>query len=178
MAKTKDFSALKKSKAKKSSSKEYGRTIGRLLTILSLLDKGKSVSTADMADDLAVSQRTIQRYIKLIERCGYPIYDNNPGQWAFAEGFSLRKVALSEEQASLMSFMGDIALSLGSKFESSFHELFQRLIATNMDTPFYAKVSVGGGQLPNTELVKNLEKAVDHCQRVKVQYISSTKGEN
>ena len=161
MPKQKDFSILKKSKAKKHSDKQYPTTVERLLTILSLLDKGKSVATVELAQDLGVTQRTVQRDIALLGRCKYPIWEKKPGRYAFVEGFSLRKVELTEEQASLMSFMGDIALSLGSKFESSFHDLFKRLMTKNMDTPFYAKLSVGEGQLPNTEIVKDLEKAID-----------------
>ena len=177
MAKPKDFSVLKKSKVKKPSDKPYITTVERLLTILSMLDKGKSVATAELADQLQVTRRTIQRDIALLGRCKYPIWEKIPGRYAFVEGFSLRKVSLTEEQASLMSFMGDIALSLGSKFENSFHELFKRLMVTSLDTPFYAKVATGGCQLPNTEIVKDLEKAIDNCQRVRQQYVSTTKGE-
>jgi predicted DNA-binding transcriptional regulator YafY len=73
--------------------------------------------------------------------------------------------------------MGDIASSLGSKFESSFHNLFTRLISKDMDTPFYAKVQMGNDKLPDTVIVKDLEMAIDDCKRVRVQYVSSTKGE-
>ena len=173
----KSFPNAEKSKAKKPSDKDYVKTIERLLTILSLLDKGKSVSTSELADKLGVTQRTIQRDIALLDRCKYPIYEKQRGRYAFTEGFSLRKVSLSQEQASLLSFMLEIASSLGNKFENSFHDLFKRLMATNLDTPYFAKVSVGGSHLPNTEIVKDLEKAIDDCQRVRLQYETSTKGE-
>ena len=173
----KSFPIADKSKPKKPSDKDYVKTIERLLTILSLLDKGKSVSTSELAEKLGVTQRTIQRDISLLDRCKYPIYEKQRGRYAFAEGFSLRKVALSEEQASLMSFMFEIASSLGHKFENSFHDLFKRLMSNNLDTPYYAKVTSATSQLPNTEIVKNLEKAIDSSQRIKLRYETSTKGE-
>jgi len=177
MAKPKDFSSLKKSKAKKPSDKTYVTGVERLLTILSMLDRGKSVSTAELAEQFKIVQRTAQRDIEIIRHCGYPIFDKTPGRWAFVEGFSLRKVALSEEQASLISFMSDIASSLGGRFEDSFQDLFKRLMAADMATPFYAKVSVGDCPLPNTGIVKNLETAIDGCFRVRIQYVSLAKGE-
>lgn len=157
--------------------KDYIKTIERLITILSVLDKGKSVTTADLASELGVTQRTIQRDISLLSRCGYPLYDAKRGQYAFVEGFSLRKVALSEEQASLLSFLCDIAASLGVKFEESFHDLFRKLMARNLDTPFYAKVLMGHDQLPNSDWLKSLEKAVDESFMVKLRYLSHSKGE-
>ena len=177
MPKTKDFSILKKYKPKKPSEKTCITTVERLLIILSMLDKGKSVATAELADELAVTQRTIQRDIALLLRCKYPIWEKKPGRYAFEEGFSLRKVSLNEEQASLMSFMGDIALSLGSKFENSFHDLVKRIMSRDLDTPFYAKVSMGECKLPNTEIVKNLESAIDNYQRVRLQYVPYAKSE-
>jgi predicted DNA-binding transcriptional regulator YafY len=175
--KKKDFSKLKKLKPKKRSEKTDPERIERLLTILSMLDRGKSVSTAELAEQFKIVQRTAQRDIEIIRHCGYPIFDKMPGRWAFVEGFSLRKVALSEEQASLISFMSDVASSLGGRFKSSFQDLFKRLMAIDMDTPFYAKVSVGDGQLPNTEIIKNLETAIVGCFRVRIQYVSLAKGE-
>jgi predicted DNA-binding transcriptional regulator YafY len=179
MPKKKDFSSLKKLKAKKRSEKTYLAGIERLLTILSMLDKGQAVSTAGLAEQFKVSQKTSQRDIAILKRCGYP-FVRRPitGLWAFMEGFSLRKVALSGEQASLVSFMSDIASSLGGRFESSFQELFRRLMVTDMYLPFYAKITVGNDQLPNTEIVKNLETAIDNSERVRVQYVSLSKGKN
>ena len=175
----KKFSALKKkSKVDRSKGKDYIKTVERLITILSELDKGKSVATALLAEELGVTQRTIQRDVSLLSRCGYPLYETMRGRYAFVEGFSLRKVALSEEQASLLSFLCDIASSLGVKFEESFQELFRKLMANNLDTPFYAKVQIGHDQLSDSVWVKSLEKAIDETRRVNIRYLSLSKGES
>jgi predicted DNA-binding transcriptional regulator YafY len=94
------------------------------------------------------------------------------GRHAFIEGFSLRKVKLSEEQASLLSFMFDISHSLGKKFEQSFDDLFKRLLGRELDTPFYAKLPAGIKLQDNLDTVKHLESAIDLCKRVSMRYLS------
>lgn len=177
MTSKKNFKIIAKSKTKKSSNKDYVKTIERLLTILSVLDKGGSVSTSELAEKMNVTRRTSQRDISLLERCGYPIYEKIRGRYAFVQGFSLRKVELSSEQASMMSFMFDIAESMGGKFENSFQELFKRLMAQNLDTPYYAKMPVAAVALPNTKTVQTLEEAIEGNQRIEVLYVSGPKGE-
>ncbi len=150
--------------------KDYIKTVERLITILSRLDKGGSLSTAELAEKLGVTQRTIQRDLDLLCRSGYPITEHERGRYAFMEGFSLKKIELSEEQASLLSFMFDISHSLGAKFEDSFRGLFKRVMARQMDTPFYAKLPAGVKLPCDTRIVKDLEDAIYDCERVRMRY--------
>lgn len=163
----------KKGKSSGSSiKKDYIKTVERLISILSCLDKGGSISTSQLAEDLGVTQRTIQRDLDLLNRAGYPITEEERGRYTFMDGFSLRKVELSEEQASLLSFMFDISHSLGEKFEQSFRHLFKRLLARELDTPFYAKLP-DGAKLPcDGAMVKDLESAIDTFNRVKMRYVA------
>ncbi len=162
----------KTSKSRESTvKKDYIKTVERLISILSCLDKGGSLSTAELSVELGVTQRTIQRDFDLLSRSGYPITEKERGRYVFMEGFSLRKVELSEEQASLLSFMFDISHSLGEKFEQSFRGLFKRLLARDLDTPFYAKLPAGI-KLPCDEaMVKELEAAIDNYERIHMHYV-------
>ncbi len=169
--KKKIFTTKKKS-SRPSIKKDYIKTVERLISILSCLDKGGSISTSQLAADLGVTQRTIQRDFDLLNRAGYPITEEERGRYTFMEGFSLRKVELSEEQASLLSFMFDISHSLGEKFEQSFRHLFKRLLARELDTPFYAKLPHGVKLPCDGAMVKDLESAIDSFNRVKMRYVS------
>ena len=150
--------------------KDYIKTVERLITILSTLDKGVSFSTAELSKKLGVTQRTIQRDLDLLCRSGYPITEQDRGRYSFMDGFSLKKMELSEEQASLLSFMFDISHSLGSKFEDSFRGLFKRLMTRGMDTPFYAKLPAGLKLPCDAKIVKDLEDAIADCERVRMRY--------
>lgn len=162
------------SRSKKATSlpkKDYIKTVERLIAILSRLDKGQAISTSELSTDMGVTQRTIQRDLDLLNRAGYPITEEDRGRYKFMDGFSLRKVELSEEQASLLSFMFDISHSLGDKFEQSFRGLFKRLLAKDLDTPFYAKLP-DGIKLPcDVAIVKTVEAAIDGYNRVSMRYV-------
>ena len=161
---------INKKKKRSGVDKDYIKTVERLITILSRLDKGGSLSTAELAAKLGVTQRTIQRDLDLLCRSGYPITEQERGRYVFMEGFSLKKMELSEEQASLLSFMFDISHSLGAKFEDSFRGLFKRMLARQMDTPFYAKLPTGIKLPCDARIVKDLEDAICDCERVRMHY--------
>ena len=58
--------------------------MARLLFILNKLDKGE-VTTKQLAEDLEVSTRTIQRYINEIELAQFPIVLLKLGTYSFQE---------------------------------------------------------------------------------------------
>ncbi len=158
-------------KGKKSDGQK--KAIERLITMLSILDKGKSISTKEAADTLNVTQRTAQRDIKILIDAGYPIYETGDGGYKFSEDFSLRKVFLSEEQASLLSFMFEIASGLGKTFENSFRDLLKRVMAKDFYSPFYARVPAKQSPLPATTEVGYLEAAILDSNRIQIRYVSA-----
>jgi hypothetical protein len=101
-----------KRKANGKHAKDYAKTIERLIEILSKLNTHRFVTTTGLADEFGVNPRTIQRDILLLGAF-YPIDSPERGKYAFMEGFNLGKVELTEEQASLLSFMHNISASLG-----------------------------------------------------------------
>ena len=69
-----------------------------LLVILNKLDKGE-VTTKQLAEDLEVSTRTIQRYINEIELAQFPIVLLKLGTYSFQEWHSLGRMQLSDKEA-------------------------------------------------------------------------------
>ncbi|WP_083759834.1 HTH domain-containing protein [Elusimicrobium minutum] len=57
------------------------KRLTRIVKLLNILSSGKLV-VAEVAMELNVSVRTIQRDIRTIEDAGFPIYDEKPGQIA------------------------------------------------------------------------------------------------
>ncbi len=174
-AKKKIVTFKRTGKGKKSDGQK--KAVERIITMLSILDKGKSISTKEIADTLHVSQKTAQRDLKVLQESGYPIQDLENGRYQFMEGFCLRKVSLSEEQASLLSFMFEVASGLGKTFEESFRDLFKRLMVKELYTPFYAKVPAKQAPLPATTQVKFLEASIIESNRIRIKYVSAVKVE-
>lgn len=162
---------------KKKAADGQRKAIERLIIILSMLDKGQSISSKETAEKLDVTQRTIQRDIKILKNAGYPVEDLENGKYKFIEGFSLKKFSLTEEQASLLSFMFEIASGLGETFEESFKDLFNRLRAKDLQTAYYAKVPAKRTPLPATTDIKYLEAAILESNRVHIRYVSASKVE-
>ncbi|MBF0595608.1 MAG: WYL domain-containing protein [Candidatus Omnitrophica bacterium] len=157
---------------------EYMSTVERLIRILSLFDKNKTrtYSTLELAELLSVSQRAIQRDLRILRGAEYPVEERERGRYAFSDTYSLRRAPLTREQESLLSFMSEIAASLGGKFKEAFADLFKRLLAEDLYTPFFAKVVSGKMAFADSSVVRDLEIAIDESQRIKMQYDKSGEG--
>lgn len=148
--------------------KEMQNKITRLLYELNALDKGP-VCLADMAAELGVSLRTLQRDMNTIQEADFPLYCPRAGEYAFMEGFSLEKARLSDKEASMLVFMSEMAKSLGKAFGNSFELLKKRLLGAEKDSPFFIKFS-GGEEYPDTATTQELSACIRAREKATVCY--------
>jgi predicted DNA-binding transcriptional regulator YafY len=153
--------------------KEMQGKITRILYLLNELDKG-TINLARQAGSIGFTSRTLQRDINAIEEAGFPLYSPKPGLYAFAEGFSLGKMSISDKEASLLVLLADTASSLGKDFEKSFNFIRQRFININQENPFFIKVPIGT-QYAQNDVTKVLEKAIKAKHILTIYYIGGTK---
>jgi len=152
--------------------RDYDKRIFRLLSILNKLDGGEKVSSRQLAEDFNVTLRTIQRDLEILNRAGFLIASSQKGIYSFEEGFSLKKMKLSSEEASLLTFICEISQSLGTKFESSFRNILRKVIQQEYDSPFYAKMPEGMKLDKTLPFVEDLESAIDEYQKIEVEYLT------
>ncbi len=155
--------------------KDYDRRIFRLLAILNKLDAGQKISTLQLAGDFNVSLRSIQRDLSLLSTAGFLISSPEKGRHKFEDGFSLKKMKLSNEEASLLTFLCDISRSLGGKFEDSFRKILKKAIQQEYDSPFYAKIPEGVKLDTTLPCIPELEEAIENNQKVKLTYAANDK---
>ena len=74
--------------------KEMHNKLTRLLYELNTLDKGP-INLIDMAAEVGVSVRTLQRDMNDIDEAEFPLWNPAPGTYAFVKGFSLEKMQIS-----------------------------------------------------------------------------------
>ena len=148
--------------------KEMQNKVTRLLLELNELDKGE-ICLSDLAAELGVSTRTLQRDMRTIQEADFPLYCPTPGTYAFMEGFSLEKMKLSDREASMLVFMSEIANSLGNNFGASFDLLKKRLLGTEEKSPFFVKFS-GGEDYPDTPLTREISACIRAREKVTVCY--------
>ena len=152
--------------------KSYDKKIFRLVYILNKLDAGRKVSTRQLAEEFNVTLRTVQRDLELLNMTGFPLISLEKGAHSFLEGFSLKKVETTKEEASLLSFLHEIAKSLGESFEESFRGILHKVLAKGTESPFYVKVPKGvklDRELPH---VKELQLAIEECRKVDMDYLT------
>lgn len=151
---------------------DYDKRIHRLLSILNRLDSGRKVLSRELAEEFNVSIRSIQRDIAILTSTGFLISSSQKGVYAFEEGYSLKKMKLTNEEASLLTFLCEISQSLGDKFSGSFESIFKKVIQQEFDSPFYAKMPEGVKLDNRQPFVKDLEEAIDECQQIEFSYLS------
>lgn len=150
--------------------KSYDKKIFRLMTILNKLNGGGKVRTCEIAKEFNVSIRSVQRDIELLNQTQFPVVSLEKGVYSFMEGFSLRKMMLSDEEASLLAFFHEIADSLGKNFSESFRSIENKILSTDDDSPFYVKLPETQAHMKNFPFVKELEKAISESQKVVIKY--------
>ncbi|TRZ51756.1 MAG: WYL domain-containing protein [Dehalococcoidia bacterium] len=156
--------------------KNYDKKIFRLLFALNKLDRGGKVSTSELSKEFNVSQRTVQRDLELLNMAGFPLAAlDDKGQHAFAEGFSLKKLMLTKEEASLLSFMLEVSKSLGRDFEESFGQLLKKVLTPEAEPMFYAKIPEGIKMDKQYPFMNDLKKAVKSHNKVEIHYVTEEK---
>lgn len=79
----------------------------RLISMILLLQSRQTWKTGDLADELDVSERTIHRYILMLEDMGIPIYsERGPyGGFSLMRGYKLPPLIFTAEEATVL-YMG------------------------------------------------------------------------
>jgi len=155
--------------------KSYDKKIFRLLYCLNKLDRGGKVCTRELSREFNVSLRTVQRDLELLNMAGFPLAPSDKGTHSFADGFSLKKLMLSKEEASLLSFMLEVSKSLGRDFEESFGRLLKKVLTPEAEPMFYAKIPEGIKMDKQYPFMNDLKAAVNQHKKCEVHYVTEDK---
>jgi len=84
-----------------------GNVATRLLSLIMLLQSRSSWKAAELADELNVSERTIHRYMTMLDDMGIPIYsERGPyGGFSLVRGYKLPPLVFTPEEATVL-YMG------------------------------------------------------------------------
>jgi predicted DNA-binding transcriptional regulator YafY len=84
-----------------------GNVATRLLSLILLLQSRASWKSSELADELSVSQRTVHRYMAMLEEMGIPIYsERGPyGGFSLVRGYKLPPLLFTAEEATVL-YMG------------------------------------------------------------------------
>jgi len=150
--------------------KNYDKKIFRLMFILNKLDRGESISTKELSKEFNVSVRTVQRDIELLNMSGFPIVSYEKGTHSFEENFSLKKVMLSNEEASLLTLMYDVSFALGESFKDSFSSILKKVIHDNDKANYYIKMPKRLKVDVCNNSHERIEEAIKKHNKIKILY--------
>lgn len=144
---------------------DYDKTLTRLVSVLSKLYDGESLSVKELAEEFNVSTRTIQRDFnqRLIS---FPIYQDKK-LWKMKDGFRIEK-STSIEDSIVLDIMEKLVEGVGDKFSSKAKVLLSKI--KNEDyNPIYAKLNLEdiGDKL---DVVTDLEAAIKTKQEITCSY--------
>jgi len=154
---------------------DYDKRIYRLLYILNRLDSGRKVLSRELAEEFNVSIRSIQRDIAILTSTGFLIHSSSKGVYAFEEGFSLKKMKLTNEEASLLTFLWEVSQSLGGKFSDSFRNILKKAVQQEYESPFYVKMPEGVRLDKKLPFMEDLETAIEDFQQIDISYCQPDK---
>ena len=141
-----------------------------IIFILNKLNYG-AVTTKQLAEELNVSTKSVQRYLKEIEIAEFPLYNPAKGTYAFVEGFSLQKMELSDTEAGLLVLLNSFVDSLNNKkLNESFDILRKRMLQNNTDNLFYVKLPKGD-KYEVTQKTKLIEKVIKDKEYVTIESV-------
>jgi predicted DNA-binding transcriptional regulator YafY len=155
--------------------KKYEKRLNRCMAILNKLDRGEKISTHKLANEFGISLRTVQRDLQCLSAGKFLLTSPEKGEYCFEGGFSLKKLSLSNEEASLLSFLYEIASSMGDNFANAYQSILSKLSQKEYTTPFYAKVPQGMKLNKNYPFAKELEEAIDNSNKIIIKYELSGK---
>ena len=144
--------------------------IRRLIYILNAFDRGE-IFLPNVAKDLGVTLRTIQRDLRILDDAGFPFANTKKGAYCFIEGFSLQRMRLNAKEAAMLALMGDIAHSLGGGFADTYKDLRNKIVESR-NNPFFIKIAKGQA-FKDPKLLKVLEQAINEQCHVEINYENS-----
>jgi predicted DNA-binding transcriptional regulator YafY len=142
---------------------DYDKTLTRLITILTKLYNGDSLSVKELAVEFNVSSRTIQRDFN--ERLiSFPIFQDKKF-WKMQDGFRLEKSSNIEDSI-ILDIMEKLLDGTGKAFSLKAKKLLSKIKNEDFN-PIYAKLNIEdiGDKLDIIQQLENAikEKLITNC---------------
>jgi predicted DNA-binding transcriptional regulator YafY len=106
-----------------------------LVRLLSAIDEGRFTFEElkeQIGEEKAPSTRTLRRYLSVLSDAGFPWYfDRATSRYRFADGYSLRRLNLSQRELLGLVTLKRLGSSLGGTFATAIEETTQKLLRSS-----------------------------------------------
>ncbi|MGE4456973.1 MAG: helix-turn-helix transcriptional regulator [Arcobacteraceae bacterium] len=147
--------------------KDYDKTLFRLVSILTKLSHAEKTTSKELAEEFAVTVRTIQNDIRRLSY-HYPITKDKEGNYIFENGFSLKRTRFSEDELIVL----ELALSQFDEVED-IHAIKEKIFKKIIQEPFYSPYFIKQDDFEEIDLdapkVQIIEHAIKNKELLKLQ---------
>jgi len=106
-----------------------------LVRLLSAIDEGRfsfDRLKEQIGEEKPPSTRTLRRYLSVLSDAGFPwFFDRGTGTYRFADGYSLRRLNLSQRELLGLVTLKRLGSSLGGTFATAIEETTQKLLRSS-----------------------------------------------
>ncbi len=102
----------------------------RLLEIYTLIARKEYPSVKSLRERFHVSERTLYRYLELINIVDAIQYDHEKEGYIFTQGDRIKKLILSQDELITLFSAGQAVSALGTSFQKNFQNLINRMFLT------------------------------------------------
>jgi predicted DNA-binding transcriptional regulator YafY len=99
----------------------------RLLEVYTLIAQNKFPSVKSLTEQFCLSERTLYRYLELINIVDAIEYDPEKEGYRFTQGDRIKKLVLSRDELITLFSAGQAVSALGTSFRDNFQKLIQRM---------------------------------------------------
>jgi len=155
--------------------------------ILKTIEKGRFTSSAKLAAEHGVTERTIRRDVEALQEAGFPLYDDRADgkkvwrlvegyQQKLAQGFTLSELAALYFSRNMLSFLG--GAPFGQDLESAFAKIREALPQKSL--PFLSRIQDLFSARPDPwkdyskkqDVIAALIDAILHQRQARIAYYS------
>ncbi len=148
-----------------------GDKFSRIMDILNRLDRKESFTTATLAADFGVKERSVYRYLKTLKDAGFPIiFDSKANSYRFPPGHSLKKGALSPEESIALALAKNVLKGMGTDVADIINGVEQRLLKKPSQLPGHIILKNLGMTGNVQRYLIELDRAIRHSQKVFIRY--------
>lgn len=105
------------------------RRLERMVEMLSLIDRGETVTPKSLAAHFGVAERTIYRDMGILS-IDFPVsFDEEKGSYRFTEGYSLKKIDLSKDELRALLVSKAFLSKMGEGVSNAYGSLIKKLNA-------------------------------------------------
>ncbi|WP_329454187.1 helix-turn-helix transcriptional regulator [Streptomyces sp. NBC_01497] len=163
------------------------RPVARVLSLLELLQSGGIRTVAELADRLAVDERTVRRYVDHLIDLDVPVESvrGRYGGYRLAPGYRMPPLMLSDDEAlvvllgllagqraGLMTSTGTASETAAAKIRRVLPERLGRRLDAVLDSLAFT-TPPGASAAPETAVLLSIADAVRHHRPVSIRYTAS-----